>query len=385
MAIDKPNAEEVVKADGQSPSSGLDEKRSRSRRTLMKIAGASGIALAGGGLFGATASANEDEELPEILLVGSGGTVANPDTDGYLSPDELVEERPELEDVANISVEGVSQLGSSQLTSEVLFGIHDAIMEASESSSPPDGVVVTVGSNTVEELLYFLNLSLDTEIPVIGTAAQRGVDALGTDSDRNLFDAVRVAGHPDAEGRGTLLVVNDEIYHSRDVKKVVSSRPDGWSSPNTGPVGLLDGEIEFYQDTERESYPDTEFDLSDKSAEDFPLSYIDITYSAIEIDGRMVDAAVEAGTQGFVDATLPTGTSSRPDGRRGLQEALLDAADDGIPVVLSQRGIEGVITGDEDFIGAGSLSPQKARLLLAFAMMEGYETVEEIQEVFDTY
>jgi len=182
-----------------------------------------------------------------------------------------------------------------------------------------------------------------------------------------------------------LLVVNDEIYHSRDVRKIVSSRPDGWSSPNTGPVGLLDGEIEFYQGTDRVSYPDTEFDLSDKSAEDFPLSYIDITYSAIEIDGRIVDAAVEAGTQGFVDATLPTGTSSRPDGRRGLQEALLDAADDGIPVVLSQRGTEGVITGDDDFIGADTLSPQKARLLLAFGMMEGYETVEELQEIFDKY
>jgi L-asparaginase len=350
----------------------------------MKIAGATGVALAGGGLFGA-ANASEDKDLPEILLVGSGGTVANPDAEGYLSPNQLVEERPELEEVANISVEGVSELGSSQLTSEVLFGIHDAIMEASESSSPPDGVVVTVGSNTVEEVLYFLNLSLDTEIPVIGTAAQRGVDALGTDSDKNLFDAVRVAGHPDAEGRGTLLVVNDEIFHSRDVTKIVSSRPDGWDSPNTGPVGLLDGEIEFYQNTERGSYPDTEFNLSDKTAEDFPLSYIDITYSAIEIDGRMVDAAVEAGSQGFVDATLPTGTSSRPDGRRGLQEALLDAADQGIPVVLSQRGIEGVITGDEDFIGADTLSPQKARMLLAFGLMEGYETVEEFQEVFDTY
>lgn len=354
----------------------------------MKITGAGGIVAGTGSMFG-TVSADEHEgsddgELPDVLIVGSGGTIANPETEGYLSPEELVEARPELEEVANISVTGVSQLGSSQLNSDVLFGIHDAIMEASESSSPPDGVVVTVGSNTVEEVLYFLNLSLNTELPVVGTAAQRGVDALGTDSDKNLYDAVRVAGHPDAAGRGALLMVNDEIFHARDVTKIVSSRPDGWSSPNTGPVGLTDGGIEFYQEVERASYPNTEFDLSSKSADDYPLGDIDITYSALGMEGRMVDAAVKAGTKGFVDAALMTGTSARPDGKRGLQSALRDAAQEGIPVVTSHRGTQGVITGDEDFIGGGSLTPQKARILLAFGMMEDKDD-EELREMFETY
>ncbi|MFC6721194.1 asparaginase domain-containing protein [Natrialbaceae archaeon GCM10025896] len=395
MVNNNPDAERVDESsDFDKMSESVGTKSALTRRTLMKIAGASGIVAGTGSMTGAAGADEhesdedgedeESEELPEILLVGSGGTVANPETEGYLSPSELVEARPELEEVANISVAGVSQLGSSQLNKDVLFGIHDAIMEAAESSSPPDGVVVTVGSNTVEEVLYFLNLSLKTELPVVGTAAQRGVDALGTDSDKNLYDAVRVAGHPDAAGRGALLMVNDEIFHARDVTKLVSSRPDGWSSPNTGPVGLTDGGIEFYQQVERASYPDTEFDLSNRTPEDFSLGEIDITYSALGMEGRMVDAAVEAGTKGFVDAALLTGTSARPDGKRGLQSALRHAAQDGIPVVTSHRGTQGVITGDEDFIGGGSLTPQKARILLAFGMMEGKEG-EELRELFETY
>lgn len=363
------------------------------RRPFMKLTGAGG----GAAVLSNTALATdhdaedseeeifgEDDNLPHVHIIGTGGTIANPDEPGYLTPEELLEARPELQDVAQISLSGVSELGSSQLTPGVLYELYNGIMDVAEELSP-DGIVVTHGSNTIEETTYFLNLALKTEIPVVGTAAQRGVDALGTDSDKNLYDAVRTAAEPDSSGRGVLFVANDEIHHARDVTKVVSSRPDGWVSPNFGRVGLAESDgIHFYRDTERTSYPETQFDISGTTAEEFPLQDIEIVYSALGTTGRMVDAGVEAGAIGFVDATLPTGSSSRPDGERGQEDALADAAEQGIPVILSQRSLEGKITGDESVVGADTLSPQKARLLLAFGIMEDCDT-GELQELFDTY
>jgi L-asparaginase len=147
------------------------------RRPFLQLAG-----VAGGSTLlstGSTVAEDDDEseeetgsDRPSVHVMATGGTIANPPEEGYYTAVELVEARPELEEIASVSVTGVSQLGSSSLTAEVLYDLHGNITEVAEGETPPDGFVVTVGSNATEEVAYFLNLTLNTEIPVAVTGAQ---------------------------------------------------------------------------------------------------------------------------------------------------------------------------------------------------------------------
>jgi L-asparaginase len=364
-----------------------------SRRPFLKLTSAAGGTAALSGMAAATEDEDDeseeemsDSELPHLEIVGTGGTIANPaDRDGYFSPEELVEERPELAEIASVSVTGISEVASQDITSEILFETHDAIMESATSDDPPDGFVVTTGSNGNAEVAYFLNLALETDIPVVLTAAQRAIGTPGTDSDKNLYDAARVAVSDSAEGRGVLQVANDEIHHSRDVFKPVASRPDGWDSPNFGRIGIVDGdEVLFYSSRDRLSTTDTEFCGTDLSAEAYPLSDIYTVTSVLEANGELVDAAVDAGAKGIVAGVYPTGSASEPEGIYSQGEALTEAAEAGIPVVFANHGWEGRISGDDTYIGGDTLQLHKARLLLAFGVMESSDP-EYLQELFNAY
>lgn len=360
------------------------------RRPFLQMTSAAVGSAAMASQASAESEGSEDSNgssLPEIHIVGTGGTIANPPGEGYYTAEELVEARPQLADLASISVTGVSRVASQDITSEILFETYNVIMDLAENPNPPDGFVVTTGSNGNEEVGYFLNLALKTDIPVVMTAAQRGVDSPGTDSDKNLLDAVRVASSTEAEGRGVLQVANDEIHHTRDVTKLVTTRPDTWESPNTGRVGMLDGGVFFYKSTDRLSTTDTEFDISKAEPKDYPLSGIKTVFSALESDATLVDAAVEADADGIVAVTHPTGSASDPEGTDSQRDGLLRAAEQGVPVVYSHRGIEGRVTEDDEddpIIGADTLRPQKARLLLAFGVMKSSDPAY-LQELFLKY
>lgn len=383
-----------------------DQKGRLQRRPFLKLGGIAG----GSTLIAKKSSAKDDNSKskkntdddqnmnsnssnkPHVHIFGTGGTIAHPEGEGFLTGNELVERTPELQQIATISTTGISQLGSSELTPQVLYKLRNNIMKVAKSETPPDGMVVSHGSNTVEETAYFLNLTLDTKIPVVTTAAQRNVGALSSDSAKNLFDAVEVAVHPDARDRGVLFVGNDEIHHSRDVYKLVTNRPDAWESPNFGKVGLAEEdpevEIEFYRDTTRRSTPDTQFDLANTSPEEFPLSEIYIVYSSIASNDTLVNAAIENNAKGIVVAALPTGDASAPAEMRGQSTALGEAAKNGIPVVISHRGTQGKISKtsleNDDFIWADTLLPQKARILLALGLVNKCD-INELQELFSVY
>ena len=331
------------------------------------------------------------EEKPSIRVLATGGTIANPlDIDGYLTGRELVDDVPEVEDVADVSVTDVAATGSSGMTPEIWLDLHEEIREAESSSSPPDGFVVTHGSNTVEETAYFLHLTADTDRPITLTAAQRNHGIVGNDGDRNLVDAVKIAGDPEARGRGAMVVLNDEIHSARDVTKTVSGRPDAWSSGNLGVLGLVDkrDNVEFLRETTKPHAPDTAFDVSGASPGEFPR--VEIVYAAAGDDGTMARAAVENGADGLVLAALPTGSPADPDGYDGQATALADAMDEGVPVVVSHRGHEGwPYPREGGFIWGNTLSPQKARILLMLGLMErdGEDDPdhERLREFFRTY
>lgn len=321
---------------------------------------------------------NDDQT---VLLLATGGTIANAaDVEGYLSGRELLDAVPEVEAVADLEVTDVASTGSSGIGVETWWDLHREVSAATSRSDPPDGVVITHGSNTVEETAYFLHLTVDSPIPVVLTASQRNHGFVGNDGDRNLVDAVTVAANPDAWGRGTMVVVNDEIHSAREVTKMVSSRPDAWRSGNLGVLGLLDmhGEMNFFRRTEKRHAPDAEFDLDVAEPSAFPR--VEIVYSAAGMDGRMIEAAHEKGTDGIVLAALPTGTAARP----GQHDAARRVHEDGTPVVLSHRGGEGWPYRTEEFIWGSTLSPQKARILLALSLMRT-DSYDEIQRIFTEY
>lgn len=340
----------------------------------------------------------ESDSKPHVHVVGTGGTIANVTGDydtpaGFLTADRLVEEVPELEDVAEISSAEVSRRGSSALTPEVWYDVHEEITRQAEGADPPDGFVVTHGSNTAEETAYFLNLTLGTDRPVVVTAAQRGLTDVGSRARKNLHDAVRVAASPEAVGRGTLLVANDEIHHSRDVTKVASARQDAWESPNFGQIGLASPgrPVAFFRSVERRTAPDTVFDLDGTPPAEFPLRDVHVVFSSLAAGERLVDAAVSDGAEGLVVAGFPTGHGAKPKGMSSQSGALQRAAERGVPVVMCTRGFRGRIGPDEMSgypneygIGGDTLRPQKARILLALGLTETADPAT-LQDYFTTY
>lgn len=313
------------------------------------------------------------DDRPTVRLLATGGTIANPpDVDGYLTGSELVANVPAVEAVADVTVEDVASTGSSGVTPAVWFDLRGRIQAAATSESPPDGYVVTHGSNTLEETAYFLHLTVDTDRPVVLTAAQRNHGTVGNDGDRNLVDAVRVAAHPEAVGHGSLVVVNDEIHGARAVTKAVSGRPDAWSSGELGALGLIDkrGFLRFYRRSLRRHAPDAPFPPSGFEADAFPR--VEVVYSTAGADGTMVEAALERGADGLVVAALPTGTPAEPLDRPTQTAALERASAAGVPVVVSHRGLEGwpksSLLESDAFIWGDTLRPQQARILLALGL-----------------
>lgn len=327
---------------------------------------------------------------PKIHILGTGGTIANI-TGNYISAadfvpiDALLDLAPdEVTSHGELSLTEITHLNSGALTPEVWFDLHDEIMQRSSSNNPPDGFVITHGSNTSEETAYFLNLVLKTEIPVIVTAAQRNIGKLGSEGFKNLYDSIRVASSPDSVGKGVLFVANEEIHHARDVTKLAASRPDAWRSPNFGRLGDIFDEVRFYRTSTRASTVKTEFDISDCTTSDFPLLDVQIVYSSFSDDGTMVRAAVDSGAKGIVCAAFPTCSPAWPDNHPTQGDALIEATKKDIPVVLCNRGTSGFKPVKEPFLNGGTLRPQKARILLALALMKTNDP-QELQRIFNSY
>lgn len=323
---------------------------------------------------------------PEVHVLATGGTIANPpDVEGYLSGAELVDRIPEIGSVAAVTATDVASIASTCITPEIWWRLHDRIHELTDTD-PPDGIVITHGSNTVEETAYFLHLALNTTVPVVLTAAQRNHGTIGNDGDRNLYDAVRVAASDAARGRGVLVVANDTVHGARDVVKAVSSRPDAWMSPNAGPLGYTDkrDRVQFYAAPDRPHTAETPFDFRDRTDRTFPR--IEVIHSLAGSDGHVVDLLVEDGDcEGLVVSALPTGAPSRPAGGPTQSDSLVRAVEADVPVVLSHRGIAGWPYEYEPFVRGDTLRPSKARVLLGLGLLDGIDDRMRIQQLFERY
>jgi L-asparaginase len=314
-----------------------------------------------------------------VKVVATGGTIANTPS-GRLHAREVAEAIPELKQVARLEVEEVVRVGSHSMTIENWLKLARRINEICANEKAVKGIVVTHGTNSLEETGYFLNLTVKSEKPVALTAAQRKFTTLSSDSPKNFLQAVRVAACDEAAGKGVLIVTNDTINAAREVTKTISSRVETYSSRDIGVLGYADDDqVTFYRAPLKKHTAAAPFEV--RNLERLPR--VDIIYTYVDADGALLQAAVErAKAEGLVIAGFASGSPTP-----AMEETLNEIAANGVPVVLSQRAGMGRVKPNKNrphLIAADNLTPQKARILLMLGLTKT-KNVRELQQIFQEY
>ena len=330
-------------------------------------------------------------KLPNVKILATGGTIAgagvtSTTTVGYTAAvtpvSKLISNVPELAKAANVSGEQVSQIASESMTMEIWLTLAKRVNKLL-AQDDVDGIVITHGTDTLEETAYFLNLVVKSSKPVVLVGSMRPGTAMSADGPLNLYRAVVLAGSKNAIGKGVLVMLNDTINAGRDVTKTITDRVDTFQSPLLGAIGVFSGdEPVFYRQTLRKHTVDSEFDVSDLT----DLPRVDIVYHYAGNAGTMIDAATKAGAKGLVHAGTGNGSIGKAE-----YPAVENALKNGVVVVRSARVGSGIISrngeADDDkygFVSSDNLNPQKARILLMLALTKTKD-VKKIQDYFWTY
>lgn len=331
------------------------------------------------------------DALPRIVILATGGTIAGvgataTTTVGYsaakVGVERLVSAVPELSGIARVSGEQVMQIASENMTPADWLILSKRVNQLL-SRDDVDGIVITHGTDTLEETAYFLNLTVRSSKPVVLTGSMRPSTAISADGPMNLYNAVLLAGSADARGKGVLVTLNDQISAAREVTKTNTTTPDTFKTPDIGFLGYITGgQVLFYRTTTKRHTADSEFDVTKTGA----LPEVHIIYGYAGVTRSMLDAVVGKGAAGVVNAG--TGDGSMSD---VMKAAYRDTRRKGVVVVRSSRVGSGLVArngevkDDEyDFVTAGNLNPQKARILLMLALTKTKDA-KEIQRMFMTY
>jgi L-asparaginase/glutamin-(asparagin-)ase len=330
-------------------------------------------------------------KLPNVVILATGGTIAgtgatSTTTVGYTAAtvgvQALINAVPELQKVASVSGEQVFQIASENMGNEQWLVLAKRV-NALLAQPNVDGIVITHGTDTIEETAYFLNLVVKSRKPVVVVGAMRPSTAISADGPINLYNAVLTAGSPEAVGKGVLVVMNDQINGAREVTKTNTVTTDTFKATELGMLGYVVGnQPHFYRASLRKHTLDTEFDVSNLTS----LPAVDIAYTYANVGPTAVNAFVAAGAKGLVHAGV--GDGSLPV---KVRPALSSAREKGVIVVRSSRVGQGIVArngeaNDDqlDFVVSDTLNPQKARILLMLALTKTSST-KEIQRMFYTY
>ena len=317
--------------------------------------------------------------LPEVHVIATGGTIAST-PDGSLSGDALIAALPGLDTLARVSVEQFANVGSSQITPDHWLGLSRRIAEVFHARPALAGVVVTHGTDTMEETAYFLHLTLDDARPVVVTGAMRPARAIGADGPANLVAAIRAAVDPAARGRPGLVLMEDELHAAHTVTKTNTTRVDAFVSTSGGPLGVVDPDDVVWHVPASPGPLRGAFDLDGVEA----LPRVDIVYGYAGADGAALPAYAEAGARGLVLASVGRGNLPRAQ-----RQAVADAVERGLLVAISSRVNGGRVPvgrpragGAGGAFGAGELNPHKARVLLMLALTRSSDPTD-VARLFD--
>jgi L-asparaginase len=333
---------------------------------------------------------NAQEKKASIVILATGGTIAGAAasgtqsgyTSGQVTIDAMVNAVPDITKLANIKGEQISNVGSQDMSFEIMVKLAKRINELAAAKAT-DGVVITHGTDTMEETAYFLNLVIKTDMPVVLVGSMRPSTAVSADGPLNLYNGVAVAADPNAKGRGVLLVMNDWIHSAQTLTKVSTTAVQTFMSPIRGLIGTTAyGVNDYYR------FPDQKFGLkSEFSVEGATrLPRVDIIYADVDMPADLIDASVERGAKGIVIAGVGNGNMPK-----AALEACARASKKGVIVVRSTRVATGTVSRnvecDDDALGlvaSYNLNPQKSRILLSVALLKARK-LDEIQKIFLEY
>jgi L-asparaginase len=327
---------------------------------------------------------------PNIVVLATGGTIAGAAatgtqssyTSGKVTIDAMLDSVPGIREVANLKGEQVANVGSQDMTFDIMLKLAKRINQLL-ASQDVDGIVVTHGTDTLEETAFFLNLTVKSDKPVVMVGSMRPSTAISADGPLNLYDAVAVAADPQARGRGVLVVMNDWIQGAHSLTKTSTTAIQTFMSPLRGLVGVSAyGKNDFYNNPSWKHTTQTEFDVSNVTK----LPRVDIIYADVDMSPDLIDCSVRNGAKGIVIAGVGNGNMNKSS-----VDAAGRAAKQGVVVVRSSRVATGtvgrnveVIDDELGFVASDELNPQKSRILLSLALLKP-RTTAQIQELFATY
>lgn len=328
---------------------------------------------------------------PRIAILATGGTIAGeqPDTTqpgykaGSLSVDAILKAVPGLDQIAELQGEQVANIGSQDMNDEVWLELARSANKTL-ASGDVDGLVVTHGTDTLEETAYFLNLTVKSDKPIVVVGSMRPATAVSADGPMNIYNSVVVASMPEAGGRGVMALMNDDLHYAAEITKTDTTHLNTMQSPNRGLAGTCEtGKCTLFSPTVKRHTTNSEFELPDYLD---ALPNVAIIYSHANLDDTLIQAAAQAGAKGIVVAGVGNGNMTAP-----ALEALAALAKTGIVVVRSSRVGKGAVNRnvevDDDklgFVAARELNPQKARILLQLALLKTSDPTQ-IQRMFDEY
>ncbi|MEO6849811.1 MAG: type II asparaginase [Mucilaginibacter sp.] len=312
--------------------------------------------------------------LPRIIILATGGTIAGKGTSasaaGYkagVTPiKDMIAAVPGLDKLATLSGEQISNIGSQDMTVAIWLKLAKRINEIFKNNEA-DAVVVTHGTDTMEETAYFLNLTDRYDNPVVLTGSMRAGTAMSADGPKNLYDAVQVAANSLSKHKGVMVVFNGSIFNAREVVKTNTTHVNAFTSPNNGPAGQVLGKtIRYYTKELRDANKKTPFDVTGLDK----LPNVAVVELYADISDVAVNAYVNAGVDGIVTAGLGDGNLNKIN-----TKAVIQAIGKGVVVCRTSRVPSGrVILHDETddaklgTIVGDDLNPQKARILLMLGL-----------------
>lgn len=325
-----------------------------------------------------------------VVILATGGTIAGAAASGTqaayksgaVTIDAMIAAVPGIGDLATIKGEQISNVGSQDMSMDIMLKLANRINELARSNDV-DGIVITHGTDTMEETAFFLNLTVKTDKPVVMVGSMRPSTAVSADGPLNLYNAVGVAADPNARGRGVLVVMNDWIHGAHSLTKTSTTAIQTFMSPLRGLVGVANyGKNDFYSSPTWKHTTQTEFDVSKVSS----LPRVDIIFASADSSPDLIDAAAANGAKGIVIAGVGNGNMNKAS-----LTAAANAVQKGVVVVRSSRVVTGVVgrnveVNDDElgFIASDELNPQKARILLMLALMK-QRNAKDLQGLFTIY
>ena len=328
---------------------------------------------------------------PQVVLLATGGTIAGAGATAANSAsyqaakvpvDKLIAGVPELAQVAQVRGEQVFQIASESFTNEHLLTLGKRVAALARQPDV-DGIIITHGTDTLEETAYFLNLTVRTDKPVVVVGSMRPSTAISADGALNLLNAVTTAAAKDSRGKGVLVVMNDEIHTGRDVSKSVNIKTEAFRSP-WGPLGMVvEGKTYWFRAPVKRHTTGSEFDIEQIGT----LPAVSIAYGSGNADDTAYRAFAAKGAKAIIHAGTGNGSVSNQ-----VVPALRELRAQGVQIIRSARVTAGgfVLRNAEqpddqyDWVVSHDLNPQKARILAMVALARGADS-KTLQRVFMEY